>query len=350
MRSSCRGNYRRSISPLNAIPRWDGTIFIVMNNASNSHLRIFLTGATGVIGRRVIPLLIADGHQVTAVGRSETKRALLQRLGATPVALDLFDASAARQAMEGHDVLINMATHIPQSTFQIMLPWSWRENDRIRREGSATLARAATDAGVQLMIQESFAPIYEDGGETWIDETFPVRPVRYNRTVLDAEHSAAEFTRRGGRGVVLRFAGFYGPDSSHVPEMIRSVRTGWSPLPGDPNAFFSSVSHDDAATAVVAALGVPAGIYNVVDDEPLRRGELVNSLADAIGAKPPKPLPTWITRLGGSLMELFMRSQRMSNKKLRGATGWAPRFRSIREGWPWAITQTPAATPARPNA
>jgi nucleoside-diphosphate-sugar epimerase len=295
--------------------------------------RVFVTGATGVVGRHVVPLLVASGSRVTAVGRTAEARARLEAAGATAVPLDLFDGAAARRALEGHDAVINLATHMPASMLRMLLPWSWRENDRVRRDASATLADAAIAAGVSRFVQESFAPVYEDGGERWIDETWPQRPAPYNRTVLDAERSAMRFTERGGAGVVLRFAGFYGPDP-FLRDMVGVARKGWSPLPGPPNAYWSSVAHEDAATATVAALGVPAGAYNVCDDEPLTRREWLDALAAASGDLPraPRTMPGWLGKLGGSSVELMSRSQRMSNGKLKAAAGWTPRWPSAREG------------------
>ena len=153
---------------------------------------------------------------------------------------------------------------------------------------------------------------------------------------------------------MLRFASFYGPDAFQSRSMIAAVRKGFAPLPGRPDAFFSSISHDDAATAVVAALGLPAGAYNVTDDEPLRRREMANVLAASIGVAPPRPLPGWLTKLAGPIGELMVRSQRMSNRKLRGASGWAPRWPSLREGWPAMLQAMPpgagSATGRRNNA
>jgi len=111
------------------------------------------------------------------------------------------------------------------------------------------------------------------------------------------------------------------------------VRKGWAPVPGSPDGFVSSVSHDDAAAAVVAALDVPGGAYNVGDDEPLRRREMVDALASALGVPPPRLPPAWVVKLGGGLAELMARSLRISNRKLRQASNWAPRYPSIREGW-----------------
>ncbi len=297
-------------------------------------MKIFVTGATGVVGRRLVPILREKGHEVTAVVHGAAGRLGLERQGARPIDLDLFDAAAVRAAVAGHDVIVNLATHIPKSTMRMMLRGAWRENDRLRRVASATLVDAAIDANVPRLVQESFAPAYPDRGDRWIDETIPLSPVSYNLSLADAEASADRFTRRGRAGVVLRFGAFYGPDAMQTIEMVRWVRKGWAPLPGDPAAFVSSVSHDDAATATASAIALPAGIYNVVDDEPVSRRAFVDSMADALGVASPKFPPAWTRLLFGSLGEMLSRSVRISNRKLRGATGWSPRYASVRQGWP----------------
>ncbi len=294
-------------------------------------MRILVTGATGVVGRRAVPALIAAGHDVVAAGRNPERLAALARAGARTVTIDLLNAADVNAAMRGRDTLINLATHIPSSSVRMMLPWSWRENDRIRRDATRLLGQAAANAGVGRWIQESFAPVYEDGGAEWISEDAPVRPAPYNRTTLDAEQAVARYSATGGTGVVMRFAGFYGPDSALVRSVMDSVRRGVFPMPGAPDAYWSSVSHDDAASAVLAALAAPAGIYNVGDDEPLTRRALADAYAAAIGSAPPRLLPAWTVRLMGASGELLARSQRMSNATLR-ALGWAPQHRSAREG------------------
>lgn len=293
--------------------------------------RIFVTGATGVVGRVVVPRLVQLGHAVTAVGRTPEKRTSLEQAGARATTLDMFDPTAARRAFEGIDTVINLATHIPSSSLKMMFRGQWRENDRLRREGSAILVDAAIATGVRRFIQESFAPIYEARGDLWIDEAWHVRPVSYSRTVLDAENSGLRFTSRGGTGVILRFAAFYGPDNL-LGEMVDVVKRGWSPIPGRANAYWSSCAHEDAASAVVAALGVPAGIYNVCDDQPLTRREWADALAEAARVKSPKLLPAWLSKLGGGIMELLGRSERMSNERFRSASGWSPKWPSARTG------------------
>jgi nucleoside-diphosphate-sugar epimerase len=294
-------------------------------------MRVLITGATGVIGSRVVRFALEAGHQVTGAARSPQGRESLRRAGAAPVELDLFDVESLRRALVGHDAVINLATHIPSSSTKMMMRWAWRTNDRIRRDGSVAIAAAASTEGVRRMIQESFAPMYPDHGDEWIDESMPVAPASYNRSALDAERSANEFTERGGTGVVVRFGALYGPDAL-LAEMLGLMRKGWAPFPGDPRAFLSSVAQDDAARAVLAALDVPAGTYNIVDDEPMRRGDWAASLAQAAVIPTPRPLPMWMARFG-SVLRLVARSQRISNRKFRSASKWFPKYRTASDAW-----------------
>jgi nucleoside-diphosphate-sugar epimerase len=257
------------------------------------------------------------------------------------VKADLFSLESLRRAVAGHDTVINLATHLPTG-LRMFLPGAWRENDRIRRDGSANLVQAALAVGVRRLIQESFAPVYPDRGDQWIDETTPIAPVRYNRTVADAEASAQQFALRGGIGTILRFGAFYGPDAWQTRDLIGYVRRGWVPLPGPARAYLSSVSHDDAASAVVAAIGARSGAYNVVDDEPLRHREYLDALASRLGVAPPRLPPSWLTFLFGSAGEMLARSQRISNRRLRDECGWAPRYRSVRDGFA-AVLRSAAA-------
>ena len=296
-------------------------------------MQIFVTGATGVIGRRVVPLLVAGGHQVTAVGRMPEKRAMLERAGAQAIEVDLFDRQALRAALAGQQVIINLATHIPP-TSQFFMPGAWHENDRLRREASANLAEAAKAGGAHRFIQESFALTYPDHGDDWIAEDTPVPASSYNRSVLAAEAAAQRFNTDRSIGIALRFASFYSPDSPQTQDMIRYVRAGWAPLPGPARGYMPSVSSDDAAAAVLAALGLGPGLYNVVDDEPLRRREYFDTLAAALVVKPPRLLPGWTKALMGSLGETLARSLRISNRKLRGESAWKPKYPSVRDGWP----------------
>lgn len=294
-------------------------------------MRILITGATGVIGHRVIPALRARGHEITAVARNAARLTALAQPGVATLPLDLFDPPAVRQALRGHDVVLNLATHVPPNS-RAFLPRAWRQMDRVRREGSAIIADAANAVGVQRYVQESFAPIYPDGGANWVTEATPPRAAHYNRSVLDAEASAMRFASNGGTGVILRFAFFYGPNDAFSDQLITMARAGWLPLLGRPDAYFPMVTHDDAAAAVVAAVDAPAGTYNVVDDQPLTHRAIADALGRILGTRPPRLLPAWVAKLGGSLGETLARSLRVSNAKLRGTTGWTPSVPNVEDG------------------
>ena len=212
---------------------------------------------------------------------------------------------------------------------------------------SAILVQAAAAGGVRRFVQESFAPVYEDGGERWIDERWPVRPAPYNRTVLDAEASAERFGRSGGAAVVLRFAGFYGPDRM-LREMLATVRKGWAPLPGAGRRVLvlglaRGRSHGGGGGAGSSGRGLQRRRRRAGDPG----GSSARSVRGRSAAPAPKPLPRWLSALGGKTAELLSRSQRMSNAKLKSASGWAPRWRSVREGVPEAARQLGVVAGAR---
>src|SRR5215208_5086458 len=138
-------------------------------------MKVFVAGATGVVGRRLVPLLVSLGATVTAIGRTSAKAAQLKKQGATPVRVDLFDPAAVDSAVRGHDAVINMATRIPTG-MRSLLPGAFAENTRIRTEASQNLALAAINTRARTFIQESFAPTYPDRGDEWIDENVPIEP------------------------------------------------------------------------------------------------------------------------------------------------------------------------------
>ncbi|MEO7367645.1 MAG: NAD(P)-dependent oxidoreductase [Gemmatimonadaceae bacterium] len=295
-------------------------------------MRIFVAGATGVIGRRLIPMLVSAGSEVTAVARTKAKGEQLEKQGATPVQVDLFDALAVKDAVAGHSTVINVATKIPSGS-KIFLPGAFKENIHIRMEASRNLSNAAIATRAQRFVQESFASAYPDRDDEWIDEDVPIMPGHYIESVVDAESAARTFTRSGGAGVVLRFSWLYSPDSSLTRDTVNFVRKGIAPVFGGGEAFMSSIWADDAASAVFAALRVPAGVYNITDNAPMRRREAFDILARELGVKRPRILPTWLSTLTGSVGDTLGRSHRLSNAKFRQASGWIPRVHSVKEGW-----------------
>ncbi len=297
-------------------------------------MNVFLTGATGVVGTRALPDLVAAGHTVTAVARGDEKAVLVRRLGGTPIAVDLFDAAAVKEAVAGHDTVIHLATHIPPMA-KASRRKAWAANDRLRAEAAAHLMEAANAVGVDRYIQESVCFPYLDGGDRWIDETQPVdhEPFAFRSAGL-AEALTLDFAGLARVGVVLRFGWFYAPnDRSHTAAMSKFVRWHVSPFLGDRDAYCSFVHADDAGSAVVAALAADSGVYNVVDDEPLTRAEADAAVATRLGTKPPKRIPRWALSLNPAAKSLT-KSLRVSHAKLTEATGWTPSHRSIRDSWP----------------
>jgi UDP-glucose 4-epimerase len=283
---------------------------------------IVITGSTGVIGQRAVRELRAAGHGVTGVTRSAGGRERLDRLGARAVEADVFDASSLRRAFDGADAVVNLLTHVPRAD-RMADPSAWAENDRVRTEASAAIARAAQAARVQRLVQESIAFVYADGGDTWLDEDAPVAGGGVTTTALTAERNARE--RFDGDTVVLRFGLFMGADSGSTQAALEAACGGASIAPGPPGAYRPTIWLDDAAAAVAAALGVPAGTYNVADSDPATNAEIDAALAAAVGVE---ALRTRTPQEGP-----LARSQRVSNRRLRDAGGWAPRLRASTELW-----------------
>jgi nucleoside-diphosphate-sugar epimerase len=294
-------------------------------------MRIFVTGATGVIGRRAVAQLVAAGHEVSGVARSAPKADELRRAGATPVTVDLFDAEGLRGAVAGHEAVVNLATHIPPAT-RAARPSGWAENDRIRREASGLLVDAAMAAGAEVFVQESLAFFYQDRGDEWIDEDTPLADLPLVEPVGAAESNVARFNDGAGRGVVLRFGRFYAADSDQTRAQLWTARTGVSLELGTPDGYQPFVDIDDAAAAVVAALDAPGGVYNVVDDEPMTRREIDGVVAGTVGRQRLRRPDRLVAR--SSMGAAFARSNRVSNRRFRETTGWRPRSTSAAVGLP----------------
>lgn len=300
-------------------------------------MRIFIAGGTGVVGRRAVPALVAQGHDVTVLARSAEKADLVRSLGASPLQVSLFEEEALESAVRGHDVVINLATSIPPFS-KAASRRAWRLNDRIRREGSKNLVDAALATGAKRYVQESVAFLYADAGDEWIAEDHPVKTNSITGSALDAEAEAHRFEASGGTAVILRFGSFYGPDSGHTIGIVNFARLGFGTTPGSRGAYLSSISTDDAAAAVgVAATEAPSGTYNVVDDEPLTRHEFDQVLARALGRDKLRSTPEFVARLLGDKLDHVVRSQRVSNKALRTATSWQPTYPSVRQGIPAVV-------------
>ena len=284
--------------------------------------KIVITGSTGVIGQRAVRELLAGGHHVTGVTRSARGRERLERLGARAVEADVFDEASLARAFDGADAVVNLLTHVP-SADRMGDPTAWDENNRVRTEASAAIARAAQAAGVKRLVQESIAFVYADGGDAWLDEDAPVAGGGVTTTALTAERNARELF--DGDTVVLRFGLFMGPDSGSTKAALEAARARASIAVGPPSAYRPTLWLDDAAAAIAAALRAPAGTYNVADADPPTNAEIDAALAAAVGAE---ALQTRAPQDGP-----LARSQRVSSRRLREASGWAPRLRAGTETW-----------------
>lgn len=295
-------------------------------------MKVFVTGGTGAIGRHAVTALVADGHAVTALARSDEKAAELAAKGATPVRGSLFDTVNLATLFSGHDAIVNLATSLP-ATAEFARFSAWKENFRIRTEGSASVVDAALKAGAPRILQESVSMIYRDRGDAWIDEDWATDDFPMARSNHAAEASARRFSVEGGIGVVLRFGWFYGPGATHSEEFLALARKrGVAIMIGPPQSYLSSIHVADGGRAVAAALQAPAGCFNIVDDRPLTKRAFADALARAAGRERFIRAPGSLALLMGDNTTSLTRSLRVSNARFRELTGWAPEFPSAREG------------------
>ncbi len=295
---------------------------------------VFVTGATGALGRVTVPQLLADGHRVRALARSEANHAALGAAGAEPVAADLFDAASMAEATAGADAILHLATRIPPA-MKVRSKRAWAESDRIRRIGTKHLVDAAFVNGVQCLVYNGFYAVYADSGDRWIDaEDGAVNPPWFLKTNMEAEAHVARFAESGARGVSLRMGWFLGPESLQTVELLSYARRGLAAVPGAAEAYLPSIWVEDAGSAVVAALRAPSDVYDIVDDEPLTRTAYTGALAAAAGRRSLRRPPMFLMRLlAGSVGEAMGRSLRISNRRFKEATGWTPSVRDAREGY-----------------
>ena len=309
-------------------------------------MKILFTGATGVLGKASLPLLVADGHDVTGIFRSEEETEWLEGVGARPARVDLFDPAAISQAMSEMDTVIHFATAIPPQR-AMKSRSAWNMNDRLRSAATANLVDAALANGVERLIQQSVAFVYADGGDLWLDESAPVDPVwDVLDSALTAESHVERFRATGGTGVTLRLTRLYGPGKASG-DYIASVRNREMPIIGKGDNYVSSIHVDDAATALARAVTAPDGTYNVTDDMPMRSSDNLRALADALGAPTPRRVPRWLAGIAvGKAAALLTVSHRVSNQAFRSATGWAPAFPSAAEGWAHIVARRGDRQPA----
>jgi len=298
-------------------------------------MKVFVAGGTGVLGRSALAPLLAAGHLVRATARGREKAELVRSMGAEPIEVDLYDLAATRRAICGSDVLIRLTTKIG-SVSGMRSARNWEETNRLRTSGARILVDAAIAEGIQAYVHESVTFMYREGGTTWLDEEAATDDggTAILRAALQGEREAARFCETGGRGIVLRFAGFYGADAPSTQETLAMARRRLLPRIGPGENYFSSIYVPDAGRAIATSVGLPSGIYNVCDDEPLLFCRYIAALTAAAGASKPLRLPSFAGPwLFGDIWKYFSRSLRVSNAKLKAASAWQPEARSARDGW-----------------
>ncbi len=306
-------------------------------------MRVFVAGAAGVIGRPLVPALVAAGHDVTGTTRKQERVAEIEAAGATAVVCDALDAQALRAAVvvARPEVVVHELTALPER-LDPREKGVYAATARIRRNGTANLVAAAQAAGARRIVAQSIAFVYAPEGEWVKSEDDPVMASAEGEfgealaSTMDLERQVLE--AGGMEGLVLRYGFFYGPGSSYRSDGFQAeeVRRRRFPVVGRGDGMFSFVHVDDAAAATVAAVerGAP-GIFNVVDDEPARGRDWIPVYAQAIGAKPPRRVPAWLVRLvAGRGVAAFATSLRgASNAKAKRELGWQPEHASWRTGF-----------------
>ncbi len=299
-------------------------------------MRVAVTGATGVLGRAVVPALVEAGHQVVALARSPQKAAFADELGAVARVGNLFDAETLAALLEDCDAVCNLASHVPVG-YSGALPWAWKVNDRLRTDGVRRVLAAARTAGVRRVVQESVSYLYADAGDDWITERSSLGINRATEPASVGESLVQDFTCGSRTGVVLRFGTVVGDDSL-TRGRLRAARNGRPIGLGTPDGWAHVVHTDDVGPAVLAALTAPSGVYNV-GASPIRRDQLVQGYADAVGRKRVDFLGPLMLKLAGDRTEPLTRSLRVSSSAFAGSTGWAPRRAEFDPSWLEAAAQ-----------
>jgi len=304
-------------------------------------MRVFVAGASGAIGRPLVPRLLAAGHEVTGMTRRPERAEEIRAAGAEAAVCDVFDAVALSEAVaaERAEVVVHLLTALPQ---RFKPRADLGPTNRVRVEGTRNLIAAAVAAGARRMVAEGVAFMYAPQSDWVKDEEAPLFE-RAPGSFSDAVGAIADLERqvRGAEnldGVVLRYGWLYGPGTYYERGGSQAEDTlkRRSPIVGEGTGVFSFIHVDDAAAATVAAVerGEP-GVYNIVDDEPAPLREWLPVYAEALGAKPPRRVPVWLARLiaGPAMAGTAVTLRGASNAKAKRELGWQPEHPSWREGF-----------------
>ena len=297
-------------------------------------MKVFVAGATGVLGRRLVRLLHERGHSVVGLARRPENERVIRALGGESRPGNLFNADSLARAAEGADVIVHAATAIPGSR-RVTAP-DFALNDRIRTEGTRALAAAAAKIGARAFLFQSIVWIASPPDGSPFDESSPVSSNPFYGATIEGEAITHESGEKFGFAAgVLRCGWFYSSDSAHTRFMGREIARRRLPVIGRGDAVWSPLHVDDAASAFAAASTAPRkGLWHVVDDTPVPGAEFLRYFAERLGSRPPFRVPRWLARLlaGEYTVAFLTMSTRASNARFRKDFGWAPHYPSYREG------------------
>lgn len=306
-------------------------------------MRVFIAGATGAVGSRLVPLLVAAGHEVVGTSRSRERLGVLERAGATGVVMDGLDAASVRSAvLEARpDVIVHQLTALSGPALDLKhFDRGFTTTNALRTRGTDLLLSAGAAAGVGRFIAQSYAgwPNERTGGPVKTEEDpLDPEPTAASRETLAAIRHVEQATTDAS-GLALRYGGLYGPGNAmgRGGDILAMVQARKMPLVGGGTGVWSFCHVEDAAsaTAIAVTRGAP-GIYNIVDDDPAPVAEWLPELARIVGAKPPLRIPAWVARplIGEHGVSLMTQIRGSSNAKAKRELGWAPRYASWREGF-----------------
>jgi nucleoside-diphosphate-sugar epimerase len=304
-------------------------------------MRVFVAGGTGVIGRRLVPLLVDGGHHVIATTTSTGKVGLLEQLGAEGIVMDGLDATAVGEAVAAAqpDVIVHQMTGLSVSHAGRPNPRRpdrfFAATNRLRSQGIDHLLAAAEATGVSYVIAQSHASMNGERSGGWVKtEEDPLEVLEGTTAINHLEDAVV-----GAGGAVLRYGGFYGHGAHD--DQVKLVRKRLLPLIGGGNGYVSWVHIDDAARATVLAMEQKAqGVFNIVDDEPAPVSEWLPYLAECVGAKPPRRVPAWLARLlaGEMAVGVMTEGRGFSNAKAKRELGWELHYPSWRQGFKEELT------------
>ena len=297
-------------------------------------MRVFIAGASGVLGRRLVRQFVARGHSVIGQVRSPKAENAVKEAGGEPRHADLFDAESLARAAEGCDTVIHAATAIPVK--QKTTPGDWAMNDHIRRKGTRCLTEAAAKIGAKTYLHQSIAWVARPKDDSPFDEDSPTVPEPAIQSAIDAEAIAREAESAEGFTVsILRGGFFYDSESAHTRMLASALRKRQMPIIGGGNALWAMIHSDDAASAYVIAAEKPkSGVWHIVDNELVQVRTFLNEFAVRLGAPAPRRVPIWLARwlAGEHAVEYFTRLTRTTNAHFRRDFGWTPRYPTYREG------------------